>query len=125
MSEQFICCTCKQKITSGDYLQLGENYYHTPHFWCFICSISKVLQKISSVLEKLLENEDFSEHEGKVYCEEHYLEVTGAPKCMKCFEYMIGEYCIVQGKKFHPDCFKCDYCKRAFPSIYLKSLFIL
>ena len=74
-------------------------------------------RKILIFLEKLLENEDFTEFEDQVYCEEHYLEAAKAPKCTKCLEFCVGEYCIVQGKNFHPDCFKCDYCKRSFPSI--------
>lgn len=68
------------------------------------------------ILEKPLENEDFSEHNDQIYCEEHYLEATGAPKCSKCSEYISGEHCIIAGKPFHSECFKCDYCKRGFPS---------
>ena len=38
MSENFTCFNCQQKITTGDYLQLGDKTYHTKHFYCHTCS---------------------------------------------------------------------------------------
>jgi len=98
-----LCAHCNKpiigKITQG----LGKNY-HPEHFVCVIC-------------KKSLDGAVFSEKDGKIYCEKDY-DQQFSTMCVDCGQVIQGE-CMQDGDKFwHPDHFKCAFCRKPIQGNY-------
>merc|ERR1711991_567448 len=55
--------------------------------------------------------EPFFEHEGGIYCEQHYYKMLGL-LCPECEKPIFGKCVNARGVRYHPDCFKCEFCKK-------------
>jgi len=95
------CADCKELITSGNFILVGEKNYHVEHFVCSHCK--------SQLAGKL-----YYDHEEKIYCEEDYHNIC-CPKCAKCsLPIKDKQFYDIIGKKYHETCFLCHQCGSAF-----------
>jgi len=92
-----ICEGCHNYLV-GDFVLLddGQTGYCQSCFVCF--ADGKVLDG------------SFLEHEGKIYCEEHYAELF-CDTCGGCSQKIVDD-CVVKalGSSWHQDCFVCGMC---------------
>jgi hypothetical protein len=74
--------------------------YHVACFVCKACSAQ-------------LGGKKFHKKEGAVYCEACNIEKF-APTCAGCQKKIAGKHLVVEDKKFHSECFVCQFCTVAF-----------
>ena len=98
--KQMVCFSCKENITSEQFVLVGENNYHLEHFVCQEC-------------KKPLAGNLYYEHNENIYCEEDYHNLF-SPKCEKCQTPIKDKYLNVMGKNYHQSCFTCFLCNSAF-----------
>jgi len=99
--QSIICSSCNKEV-EGDYLKIGNKYFHPDHFVCDYC-------------KKLLPDRFMSDN-SKYYHSECYAEVKGL-KCEYCKKIIADEYMISQNKKYHKRCYeqispKCRICDK-------------
>ena len=95
------CADCKEVITSGNFLFVGDKNYHVEHFLCSQCK--------EQLVGKL-----YYDHDEKYYCEDDYNSLF-CPKCEKCAQPIKDKaYYDINGKKFHNSCFTCHQCGSPF-----------
>jgi hypothetical protein len=90
------CAKCDKVITGQIFEALGKQY----HLECFTCVEGD---------HRIEEGMSFLEHEGKIYCAEHYAEAV-LPKCDVCKKPIKSQYLKISGKTLHPECWKCAQC---------------
>uniref|UniRef100_A0A1I8H094 Transforming growth factor beta-1-induced transcript 1 protein n=1 Tax=Macrostomum lignano TaxID=282301 RepID=A0A1I8H094_9PLAT len=90
------CAACSKAITSN-YLTALEKMWHTECFVCRDCGSD-------------FSTGSFYEHEGQPYCELHYHAHRGS-LCMACEKPITSKCITAMGRKFHPQCFECTFCK--------------
>lgn len=100
LEKEVFCSRCKEKITTGDFVLVGEQNYHVDHFLCFHCN-------------NPLGGKLYYEHGENVYCEDDYHNLF-SPKCDKCEKPIRDKYLNVMNKNFHQDCFVCHECGSVF-----------
>ncbi|KXS18289.1 hypothetical protein M427DRAFT_153426 [Gonapodya prolifera JEL478] len=93
------CHRCKKPIAQAALLLHRGLRYHAHHFSCTSCRCELT--------------PDAREHEGKLYCKEHY-EKAVAPKCFACKEAVVGRSIVGMGRHFHPEHFVCARCEMPF-----------
>jgi paxillin len=91
-----VCRSCKQPIQGTDYIQALDAMWHPEHFACQTC--------------RKPFGPNFYQHEGLIYCEQHYLDVMNVPRCGLCNEPISGKVLSALGKNWHPDHFVCGLC---------------
>ncbi|KII66885.1 Paxillin 1 [Thelohanellus kitauei] len=91
------CTKCGKTITGNFVKALGGTW----HSDCFTCKTCK----------KTFTGGVFRTFENNAYCELHYHEKRGSI-CFNCEKPIVGEFVSVGDRKFHPDHFKCSYCKK-------------
>lgn len=100
---QNICCpkcaVCTKPILDRCVQALNKKY----HVECFVC-----VQCL-----KPFPDGRFFERDGKPYCEKDFFDVF-APKCGRCQEPIKTECISALGKQWHPACFSCMTCNKAF-----------
>jgi len=127
----FACEKCgdllgdKEFFVEGDKVYCEKDYNHVFVKRCHACGNSiqgaMVTAADKHYCEKcfkchhpgchvVLGGQSFYEHEGKPYCEHHY-QATNDMIC-NCGRAIVGPYANAQGRKWHPDCFVCAYCKK-------------
>lgn len=52
----------------------------------------------------------FYQHEGLLYCEQHFFEVAKIIRCAGCQQPIVGQCLTALGKQWHPDHFVCSLC---------------
>ncbi|KAJ3179593.1 hypothetical protein HDU87_002799 [Geranomyces variabilis] len=90
------CSKCKKPLV-GDYITATGKRFHRECFGCMAC-------------KRPLATDGFFEHDGNPYCERDYHILT-APKCATCDGPLIGRAVNACGKRYHPECFQCCFCK--------------
>ncbi|KFD57664.1 hypothetical protein M513_01334 [Trichuris suis] len=95
------CEGCKKKCT-GDILKTENKYFHVK---CFVCS----------ACHEPLNQSGFFLEGGNVYCPNDYHSRFGV-RCDVCNLFIEGDVTNFLNKSFHPNCFKCDRCKRVIPA---------
>ncbi len=101
LGQSIICFSCNKEV-EGDYLKVGNKYFHPDHFVCDYC-------------KKPLPAKFMSDN-SKYYHSECYAEVKGF-KCEYCKKVITNEYMISNNKKYHKSCFeqispKCKVCEK-------------
>ncbi|KAI8069251.1 hypothetical protein BC940DRAFT_298273 [Gongronella butleri] len=94
------CHYCQTPIEDKSIFALNK-YYHVGHLFCRECG------------KPFNENSTFIEHDGHPYCEKDYL-AKFSQKCKGCDETITNEYLEALGTKWHPTCFVCVDCGKAF-----------
>ncbi|EGC32346.1 hypothetical protein DICPUDRAFT_155722 [Dictyostelium purpureum] len=90
---EIVCNGCKLAIKDEEMMDaLGYKW----HVSCLVCETCKVP----------IEGQ-FGEHQGLIYCKDHF-EV--GPKCDHCNKFIDGMYLRVNGKQLHQNCFTCNSC---------------
>lgn len=102
MGEVKVCAACKKPIT-GQCLTAGTDHYHPE---CFVCTSCK--EPITG---------PFSKADAGPICQKC---VAASTKCEACGKPIEGAVMTVEGKKYHPECFKCADCKGALTSGFFK-----
>uniref|UniRef100_A0A5S6QN20 Actin-binding LIM protein 1 n=1 Tax=Trichuris muris TaxID=70415 RepID=A0A5S6QN20_TRIMR len=95
------CEGCKKKC-SGDILKTEDKYFHVK---CFVCSACR----------EPLNQSGFFLEAGSVYCPRDYHARFGV-RCAVCNQFIEGDVTNFLEKSFHPNCFKCDRCRRVIPA---------
>lgn len=103
------CGYCSQPIR-GQYIMALDKTWCPNHF---ICS--------NNLCKRSLEQQGFVEEQGRLYCEQCY-ETHFAPNCTKCHQRIKGDCLNALDKKWHPECFTCNHCRKPFgnSSFYLE-----
>eukprot|EP01114_Cavostelium_apophysatum_P011087 TRINITY_DN2526_c0_g1_i1.p1 TRINITY_DN2526_c0_g1~~TRINITY_DN2526_c0_g1_i1.p1 ORF type:complete len:183 (+),score=4.95 TRINITY_DN2526_c0_g1_i1:59-607(+) len=92
------CAGCAQSIL-GQCLDAMGKKWHPEHFVCGTCKVP-------------FTGQFFSTEDGVPYCEKHYYEATGM-LCADCERPIVSGKCVqFLDRKFHPEHFKCTYCKK-------------
>lgn len=95
------CKGCHKKC-SGEVLRVNDVYFHSHCFVCKGCSTS-------------LSQGGFFTKDKDYYCASCYQSNFGT-KCNKCNTFVEGEVVTALGKTYHQNCFKCEGCKKPFPT---------
>lgn len=104
-----ICSVCGSPIRGPFIVALGKT-------WCpehFLCKNSHCRRQLQDI--------GFVEEQGQLYCENCW-ETYLAPNCSKCGSRIKGDCLNALDKQWHPECFVCVYCHKAFgnSSFYLE-----
>mmetsp|Transcript_26397 Transcript_26397/g.37161 ORF Transcript_26397/g.37161 Transcript_26397/m.37161 type:complete len:183 (-) Transcript_26397:58-606(-) len=92
------CATCGEGI-QGQVITALDRSYHPEHFVCSTCKV-------------VLSGQFFAGPNGTPFCEKHYYESQGL-LCPECEKPILSGKCIpFLDKKYHPEHFKCNYCKK-------------
>lgn len=95
------CGKCSEPVIGDCVNALGVGY-HPEHFVCEMCKVT-------------LEGA-FFEHEGGIYCEQHYYKMLGL-LCPECEKPIFGKCVNARGVRYHPDHFKCEFCKKSLAGL--------
>ncbi|VDN57050.1 unnamed protein product [Dracunculus medinensis] len=95
---------CKQcnKDIRGAYIIANNETWCPEHF---ICSNKNCNRKLLEI--------GFIEEKGEKYCEQCF-EKYIAPHCAKCNRSITGDCLNALQKQWHPECFVCTHCHKAF-----------
>jgi paxillin len=92
------CGACGEAI-EGQCVEAMDKKWHPDHFACGLC-------------KKPFDGQFFPGDDGKPYCEQHYYEAMGM-LCVACKKPILTGKCVTfLDKKYHPEHFKCTYCKK-------------
>ena len=92
------CAKCDKSITDRIITALGKKW----HPDCFSCS----------TCNQPFPGGSFFERDGYPYCQAHY---SGASQiCGGCNKPVVGECTNAGNRAYHPDCFVCAFCRKAF-----------
>ncbi|XP_041455447.1 paxillin-like isoform X2 [Lytechinus variegatus] len=89
------CGGCNRAIMDNFITALNAQW----HPDCFVCATCR----------KPFNEGDFFDHDGVPYCEIHYHAVRGS-LCAGCNKPITSRCITAMQRKFHPECFVCDYC---------------
>lgn len=90
------CYSCKEALSNGSFIKIGDKKWHQEHFTCSICT-------------KNLAGVGFFEEDNKILCRDCYAE-RFSPRCAHCDKPCIERYVTAGQKSYHPECFKCEKC---------------
>ena len=65
-----------------------------------------------------MKTNDYKEHDGKIYCEDHFVQLIRRFKenCPICDKPTTnGKVVVDKNKAYHEECFVCSSCKQPFP----------
>ncbi|KAJ1336210.1 hypothetical protein BSLG_007527 [Batrachochytrium salamandrivorans] len=85
-----MCIACKKPITDGNVAHALGKSFHEHHLRCSVCRM------------KIQPGRHF-EHQGKLFCHSDF------SPCVDVAE---------MGRRFHPPCWCCGYCKQALTGVY-------
>lgn len=91
------CPTCSLPVLPKEIFEAFGKAFHQRCFRCAMCSQS-------------IEGPSF-EVENKPYCESCFHQKQGT-QCAECYKGIYGNAITVLGKKRHPHCFICTFCKK-------------
>ena len=94
------CAKCSMPISNGQSTVFDEKKYHPECFRCYQC-------------DKAITDREFHTQDGKLCCIQCYNKYL-APRCAKCsMPISNGQSTVFDGKKYHPECFRCYQCDKA------------
>uniref|UniRef100_H2SLI4 Transforming growth factor beta-1-induced transcript 1 protein n=1 Tax=Takifugu rubripes TaxID=31033 RepID=H2SLI4_TAKRU len=93
------CSACQKPVVGQVVTALGK-VWHPEHFVCTEC-------------EAELGNRNFFEKDGRPYCESDYFTLF-SPHCAHCNKPILNKMVTALDKNWHPECFCCIKCSRAF-----------
>ncbi|XP_036402059.1 transforming growth factor beta-1-induced transcript 1 protein-like isoform X2 [Megalops cyprinoides] len=93
------CSACQKPVVGQVVTALGR-VWHPEHFVCTEC-------------ESELGNQNFFEKDGRPYCESDYFSLY-SPHCAHCNKPILNKMVTALDKNWHPECFCCVKCGRAF-----------
>ncbi|XP_056433341.1 transforming growth factor beta-1-induced transcript 1 protein-like isoform X1 [Gadus chalcogrammus] len=93
------CCACQKPVVGQVVTALGK-VWHPEHFVCSEC-------------EAELGSRNFFEKDGRPYCESDYFTLF-SPHCAHCSKPILNKMVTALDKNWHPECFCCVKCSRAF-----------
>lgn len=96
-----ICRYCNEIITN-EYIEAMDMFWHVQCFNCEVCKES-------------LNGKTYFCLDGVLYCEKHYQEKEGL-LCEYCKKPVEKRYISALNKKWHPNHFFCNYCKKVLYS---------
>ena len=93
------CKQCSQAILDGKTVQYNGKIFHSNCFRYARCN-------------DVINDEQFSIQNSKICCLQCYKN-SFASCCVQCSEIILdGKSIIYNEKKYHPDCFRCQQCKK-------------
>lgn len=95
------CEICKKKCI-GDVIRADDKHFHVACFTCKAC-------------RRGLGDVGYFVHDGDYYCPSDYFNKFGK-KCPTCNQFVEGEVVELMGKTYHQQCFRCDRCRKPFPT---------
>jgi hypothetical protein len=96
-----VCHSCRQVISTTQFIRVGNFSFHKEHFACFVCS-------------KLLLDQRPRHRDGQFYCNEHFAE-RFCHTCRACGEKIVeGSVIRALGGYYHQHHFVCVECKEPF-----------
>uniref|UniRef100_A0A3Q4H0P9 Transforming growth factor beta 1 induced transcript 1 n=1 Tax=Neolamprologus brichardi TaxID=32507 RepID=A0A3Q4H0P9_NEOBR len=93
------CSACQKPVVGQVVTALGK-VWHPEHFVCTEC-------------ETELGSRNFFEKDGRPYCEPDYFTLF-SPHCAHCNKPILNKMVTALDKNWHPECFCCVKCSRAF-----------
>ncbi|KAM7381698.1 hypothetical protein PAMA_012506 [Pampus argenteus] len=93
------CSACQKPVVGQVVTALGK-VWHPEHFVCTEC-------------ETELGSRNFFEKDGRPYCESDYFTLF-SPHCAQCNKPILNKMVTALDKNWHPECFCCVKCSRAF-----------
>nr|XP_043871846.1 transforming growth factor beta-1-induced transcript 1 protein-like isoform X1 [Solea senegalensis] len=93
------CSACQKPVVGQVVTALGK-VWHPEHFVCTEC-------------ETELGSRNFFEKDGQPYCESDYFTLF-SPHCAHCNKPILNKMVTALDKNWHPECFCCVKCSRAF-----------
>ncbi|XP_038847511.1 transforming growth factor beta-1-induced transcript 1 protein-like isoform X2 [Salvelinus fontinalis] len=93
------CSACQKPVVGQVVTALGR-VWHPEHFVCSEC-------------ETELGSRNFFEKDGQPYCESDYFTLY-SPHCAHCNKPILNKMVTALDKNWHPECFCCVKCSRAF-----------
>ena len=84
-----ICAVCNEPITSGGFLNIGDQYFHANCFKCAECT-----GELSG---------GYFPKDGKYFCKGCY-EEKFAQKCAACGKPLSGASVVFDGQNYHKEC---------------------
>uniref|UniRef100_A0A8D3B4P3 LIM zinc-binding domain-containing protein n=1 Tax=Scophthalmus maximus TaxID=52904 RepID=A0A8D3B4P3_SCOMX len=93
------CSACQKPVVGQVVTALGK-VWHPEHFVCSEC-------------ETELGSRNFFEKDGRPYCESDYFTLF-SPHCAHCNKPILNKMVTALDKNWHPECFCCVKCSRAF-----------
>lgn len=100
------CPACNQPVLTECVKACGS-VWHIEHFKCEVCKIP------------FGTTGNYFEFEKKPYCQTHYYETAGL-LCAGCKQPISGRCVNSQGKRYHPDCLRCNVCTKTVKGKYLE-----
>lgn len=108
------CAKCAKPILDESIITVDQNYFHKDCFKCMMCE--------THITDK------FAEKDGKYFCIKDFDKELGY-KCEICKSNILpnidsGEvvYLKFESKRFHPKCFRCEFCKQILKKQHNKSV---
>uniref|UniRef100_A0A6Q2XGF0 Transforming growth factor beta-1-induced transcript 1 protein n=1 Tax=Esox lucius TaxID=8010 RepID=A0A6Q2XGF0_ESOLU len=93
------CSACQKPVVGQVVTALGR-VWHPEHFVCSECEME-------------LGSRNFFEKDGRPYCESDYFTLY-SPHCAHCSKPILNKMVTALDKNWHPECFCCVKCSRAF-----------
>ncbi|KAL0984487.1 hypothetical protein UPYG_G00142130 [Umbra pygmaea] len=93
------CSACQKPVVGQVVTALGR-VWHPEHFVCSECEME-------------LGSRNFFEKDGRPYCETDYFTLY-SPHCAHCNKPILNKMVTALDKNWHPECFCCVKCSRAF-----------
>ncbi|KAM4554547.1 actin-binding LIM protein 3 isoform 8-T8 [Odontesthes bonariensis] len=94
------CQRCREAC-KGEVVRVQETHFHVKCFTCTVCNCD-------------LARSGFFQKKGEYICTADYQRLYGT-RCDRCDSFITGEVVSALGRTYHPKCFVCSVCSKAFP----------
>ncbi|XP_061690633.1 actin-binding LIM protein 3 isoform X2 [Syngnathoides biaculeatus] len=94
------CQRCRE-VCKGEVVRVQETHFHVECFTCTVCNCD-------------LARSGFFQKKGEYICTADYQRLYGT-RCDRCNIFITGEVVSALGRTYHPKCFVCSVCSKAFP----------
>ncbi|XP_051925478.1 actin-binding LIM protein 1-like [Hippocampus zosterae] len=101
-AKRVIECVKCGGVCKGEVLRVQASHFHIACFTCKVCGCD-------------LSRSGFFVKSGECLCPLDYQRLHGTV-CDGCGAFVEGDAVAVLGKTYHPSCFVCTVCRRAFPA---------
>ncbi|XP_041122625.1 actin-binding LIM protein 3-like isoform X4 [Polyodon spathula] len=94
------CYRCRN-VCKGEVVRVQHTHFHVKCFTCHVCGCD-------------LATSGFFQKNGEYICTSDYQRLYGT-RCDSCGNFITGEVVSALGRTYHPKCFVCSICRKAFP----------
>ncbi|XP_037636749.1 actin-binding LIM protein 3 isoform X8 [Sebastes umbrosus] len=94
------CQRCRE-VCKGEVVRVQDIHFHVKCFTCTVCNCD-------------LARSGFFQKKGEYICTADYQRLYGT-RCDRCDSFITGEVVSALGRTYHPKCFVCSVCSKAFP----------